>query len=372
MLNKNEIKLGLVRFIDNISYCYNTFLSIIFYYIFSQQKLHVHKPFNGYHPAILITGTSVGIGHDAALTLAKKGYTVFATVRKQKDLEDLKKKFEESIDDGGDGSDGGDGGDGDNDNNNRGRLIPVIMDVTKKKDIDDVFDKVKEEIEKERIPFVGLINNACLAVYLPIDMTNDDCFKGIFEINVMGAINVTKKFMPLLRKSHGRVINLGSMASWSGSPTMGMYSASKAAIRSLTSIWRMECRPLGAVVTRLTERQASIWKDFTDFNSLSSSPSSSEINSKYFDPKHDMSSNELSIYENANRMIAKLSGDFVSNAIPPFVVTDAIIHALSSPYPKNTYYVGLDSRIVAGLIWLLGDRIVEAVIVRALNNNVTQ
>ncbi|CAJ0636916.1 2696_t:CDS:2 [Entrophospora sp. SA101] len=65
-----------------------------------QQKLHVHKPFNGYHPAILITGTSVGIGHDAALTLAKKGYTVFATVRKQKDLEDLKKKFEESIDDG--------------------------------------------------------------------------------------------------------------------------------------------------------------------------------------------------------------------------------------------------------------------------------
>nr|CAG8434605.1 7891_t:CDS:2 [Entrophospora candida] len=316
MLNKNEIKLGLVRFIDNISYCYNTFLSIIFYYIFSQQKLHVHKPFNGYHPAILITGTSVGIGHDAALTLAKKGYTVFATVH-----------------------------------------------------IDDVFDKVKEEIEKERIPFVGLINNACLAVYLPIDMTNDDCFKGIFEINVMGAINVTKKFMPLLRKSHGRVINLGSMASWSGSPTMGMYSASKAAIRSLTSIWRMECRPLGAVVTRLTERQASIWKDFTDFNSLSSSPSSSEINSKYFDPKHDMTSNELSIYENANRMIAKLSGDFVSNAIPPFVVTDAIIHALSSPYPKNTYYVGLDSRIVAGLIWLLGDRIVEAVIVRALNNN---
>lgn len=66
------------------------------------------------------------------------------------------------------------------------------------------------------------------------------------------------------------------------------------------------------------------------------------------------------------RMVGKWSERFVSKAAPPDIVTDAIIHALIAPFPKNTYYVGLDARIIATLNWLFGDRISEAVQARVL------
>ena len=65
-------------------------------------------------------------------------------------------------------------------------------------------------------------------------------------------------------------------------------------------------------------------------------------------------------------MVAKRSTLITSKAIPPALVTDAILHALTAPYPKNTYYVGLDARFVAFASWLLGDRIIEAVQAKAL------
>jgi hypothetical protein len=77
---------------------------------------------------VLVTGASTGIGEDAAVTLAKKGFLVFAGVRKAEDGEKLKEQ-EPSI-------------------------VPVILDVTQQAHIDKAVAFVTSELAKRKVPLV--------------------------------------------------------------------------------------------------------------------------------------------------------------------------------------------------------------------------
>ncbi len=52
----------------------------------------------------------------------------------------------------------------------------------------------------------------------------------MFDVNIFGAWEMTASFMPLLKKSHGRVVNISSIAGAVGMPNIVAYSASKAAV----------------------------------------------------------------------------------------------------------------------------------------------
>ena len=58
----------------------------------------------------------------------------------------------------------------------------------------------------------GLVNNAGILYALPIEMTPLDIFKRTADVNLWGMIDVTKTFLPLLKKARGRVINFSSAA----------------------------------------------------------------------------------------------------------------------------------------------------------------
>ncbi|CAI2167397.1 17710_t:CDS:2 [Funneliformis geosporum] len=341
----DEVLIHLTLVIDYITYAYNTLVSFILIKFLNQTPLHVHTTSQSYHPAVLVTGTSSGIGRDVALTLAKQGYTVFATVRREDDAEELKNTFAEF------------------DNVMNGSLLPLIMDVTNKDDIQKAYNSVRSTIGRE-IPFVGLVNNAAFILYVPLEIASESCNEDSFNTNYFSIVNLTKKFLPLLRESRGRVVNIGSIASWGPAPSMGIYSATKAALRAITQVWRMETRSMGmhfsliepgVVATRFTENQLKAYRNFVSFTS----------NSKYHDITYNITSNAIESYENLFRMIAKRSSLFTAST-PPAVVSDAIVHALTAPYPKNTYYVGLDARLIAVASWFFGDRIFEAVQAKAL------
>ncbi|CAG8446582.1 9827_t:CDS:2 [Dentiscutata heterogama] len=304
-----------------------------------QKPLQVHVPTQNYHPAVLITGTSAGIGRETAFTLAKLGYTVFAGVRKKDDVDDLIAAFREC------------------DNPKEGRLIPIILDVTNKEHIQNAYDHIQSTIGHE-IPFVGLINNAALVVYLPMEIASEDAFLNSFNTNYFSIVNLTKKFLPLLRESGGRVINIGSIAAWENSAVMGIYSATKAAVRVMTRIWRMETREMGVhfaliepgiIVSRLNDQTTSNFRNFKSFSSLSD----------YYSTSQEDNSKAIVEYEKLYKAVAKCSENF--RASPTEIAADAILHALTALYPKNTYYVGLDAKVLASVNWLLGDRIAEAV-----------
>ncbi len=82
-------------------------------------------------------------------------------------------------------------------------------------------------------------------------LTNDslDGFREELETNVIGPLNVTRSFAPVLRDNGGgAVVNILSALSWMTSPEVGGYSASKAAAWSLTNVTRGELRDQGTQV----------------------------------------------------------------------------------------------------------------------------
>lgn len=58
----------------------------------------------------------------------------------------------------------------------------------------------------------GLVNNAGVLHFGPIEWTPLDVFRRTADVNLWGMVDVTKTFLPLIKKARGRVVNLSSMA----------------------------------------------------------------------------------------------------------------------------------------------------------------
>ena len=58
----------------------------------------------------------------------------------------------------------------------------------------------------------GVVNNAGVWYAAELEMTPDHLFKRVMDVNLMGAVAVTKAFMPLLRQAKGRIVNMTSVA----------------------------------------------------------------------------------------------------------------------------------------------------------------
>ena len=91
---------------------------------------------------ILISGASTGIGHHAAVTLAEKGYHVFAGVRKEKDVEMIKQTKQSN-------------------------LYPIILDVSEHDSCVNAMNFITQETKRLNLPFIALVNNAGVSRKLP-------------------------------------------------------------------------------------------------------------------------------------------------------------------------------------------------------------
>ena len=58
----------------------------------------------------------------------------------------------------------------------------------------------------------GVVNNAGIWYISELDMTPERIFRQVMEVNLFGTIRVTKMFLPLIKRSKGRVVNMGSVA----------------------------------------------------------------------------------------------------------------------------------------------------------------
>ncbi|KAJ1939065.1 hypothetical protein FBU59_004244, partial [Linderina macrospora] len=296
----------------------------------------VHHPSSDYHPAILVTGTSSGIGHDTAIALASKGFTVFAGVRRWEDGARVENDFLDSIkpqtiyenrwarpswferllanihrslgaseeqpemeassdDDEAtvvpqtvtsrrlrrrkqrlQGTNGKTEHFDPNAVSARGQsapeyeqmvretgtIIPVILDVSDKQSIDDAFDKVSEELEKRGIPLVGLVNNAGVTASGPMDIAATNFIDYCMAVNFAGPVSVAQKFMPLLRTSSGRIVNVSSIMAWLIGPGFGVYCASKAALSAASRAWHFELANSGMSVSVVEPglTRTALWK----------------------------------------------------------------------------------------------------------------
>mgnify|MGYP000438121334 CR=1 FL=1 len=56
----------------------------------------------------------------------------------------------------------------------------------------------------------GLVNNAGVHYFAELEMTSDTILRRVLDVNLFGTINVTRAFLPLIRKSKGRIVNVSS------------------------------------------------------------------------------------------------------------------------------------------------------------------
>lgn len=167
---------------------------------------------------VLVTGASSGIGRKITERLAGAGQRVYATARKDADLDALG-----AIE----------------------RVHPLQLDVTDPQQIAAAVAEVKSAGRG----LYGLVNNAGLATMDAILDSDEDEFELVMAVNVRGVYRVTKAFAPLVIASRGRIVTIGSISGILAQPGIGSYSMSKHAIEAFTDVLAGEMRPTGVAVS---------------------------------------------------------------------------------------------------------------------------
>jgi NAD(P)-dependent dehydrogenase (short-subunit alcohol dehydrogenase family) len=160
-----------------------------------------------------ITGGNNGIGLAAAKELGRRGAKVVISGRDEKTL------TEAAISLGGD-------------------VLAVRADVSRLADLDKLFASTKERFGSIDVLFV----NAGIGKFAPVEQTTEALYDEVMDINFKGAFFTIQKALPLLKDGGAIVINT-SVVSRKAIPTWSVYSASKAALRSLTRTLAAELLP---------------------------------------------------------------------------------------------------------------------------------
>ncbi len=276
--------------------------------------------------AVVITGTSTGIGKACALTLDKAGFQVFAGVRKETDATTIKQDASE-------------------------RLTPIMIDVTDQQSIETAAKTVENAVGEAGIK--GLVNNAGMPSGGMIEFVPIEDVRKILEVNVVGQIAVSQAFIPLLRKAKGRIVNMGSVAGRFSGPFMGTYAASKFAFEAITDSLRVELQSWGIFVTIIEPGAIAtpIWDK-------------AKSNADRMDSK--VPDDAKVLYGTAITSMRKAVDRVSSEAISTDYVAQAVLHALTSARPKTRYLVGKDARVQAAIAKLLPDRLRDKLITRLL------
>jgi len=124
----------------------------------------------------------------------------------------------------------------------------MALDVTDKKSIDAFVREISKKFGRIDV----LVNNAGGALGLaPIEKAVDEDWIGMWKVNVLGLMWMTRACLPLLRKAkHGHVVNIGSIAGFETYKGGAGYTAAKHAVRAITRTLRLE---LNGEPVRVTE-----------------------------------------------------------------------------------------------------------------------
>lgn len=131
-----------------------------------------------------------------------------------------------------------------------GSIRPMIMDVLSSASITAAVEEVTNVVN-EVCPLVGVVNNAGLCLIAPMELTDQKAVRDVFEMDFWAYVSVIQAFLPLIKKSQGRFINIGSYGGFVNPPMWVAYSAVKAAIEGMTRAWRFELEPFGVGMTTI-------------------------------------------------------------------------------------------------------------------------
>jgi NAD(P)-dependent dehydrogenase (short-subunit alcohol dehydrogenase family) len=200
----------------------------------------------------LVTGASSGIGRAIAKRFADDGARVYLTGRRKDELEAAAKDI---------GPD----------------AVAVQCDVSQAADLDRLMDVIRGDGRQ----LDAVVANAGLGDGARLQDATEEQFDFVFGVNTKGSLLTVQKSLPLLARP-ASVILLGSTTIHQGADRMGLYAASKAAVRSLGRTWAAELAPRdvrvnvitpGPIATPAIERLAArLGQNTEDFHKVLASP----------------------------------------------------------------------------------------------------
>lgn len=161
----------------------------------------------------VVTGASSGIGRATALRLARDGYHVYATIRRERDGVELAQAAV-------------------------GFITPLLLDVRSPVHIAEAARAVDRCLADRGLDV--LVNNAGYGVFAPLEGVSMDAFRDQLDVNVSAQLAVTQAFLPMLRRARGRIVMIGSLAGRITMPFAGPQAASKRAVVALADALRLE------------------------------------------------------------------------------------------------------------------------------------
>ena len=270
-------------------------------------------------PTVLITGCSSGIGYASAHLLHARGWRVVASCRKQQDVDRLR-------------------GEG---------LQCVRLDYEDAASIETGF---REALEIAGGRLDALFNNGAYAIPGCVEDLPTDALRQIFEANLFGWHDLTRRAIPVMRaQGHGRIVQNSSVLGLIALKYRGAYNATKFALEGLSDTLRIELAGTGIQVATIEPGPIA-----TKFR----------INARpQFERWIDWeNSANREFYE--RKMIPRLNageGDTQPFELPAEAVARKLVHALESPRPKPRYYVTTPTYALGVLKRLLPARLLDKV-----------
>jgi 2-keto-3-deoxy-L-fuconate dehydrogenase len=118
------------------------------------------------------------------------------------------------------------------------RIVAIKADVTDQNSVDAAVASVVERFGGIDI----VVNNAGIGAVGTVADNDDDEWRRVYDVNVLGMVRIMRSTLPYLRRSrHPAVVNTASIASWAGLPSRACYSASKGAVYALTLAMAADC-----------------------------------------------------------------------------------------------------------------------------------
>jgi NAD(P)-dependent dehydrogenase (short-subunit alcohol dehydrogenase family) len=154
--------------------------------------------------AVLVTGSTGGIGTATVGLLRRRGFTVYAGARGRAD-------FGPEV-----------------------RVLP--LEVTDPESVAAAAKRVAGEVDG----LWAVINNAGVIVQGPLELVPADEWRRQLEVNTLGPASVIREFLPLLRAGSGRIVNVSAPTGRVAMPLLGALSASKAGLEAMSNALRLE------------------------------------------------------------------------------------------------------------------------------------
>ena len=266
--------------------------------------------------AVLITAAASGIGAACTKMLVQQGWWVLAGVRNTTQGETLRQQT-------------------------GGQITPLLLDVTDAELIQAAAEHVRALLDQTQSALIGVVNTATREHHGPLELLPLAFVRQELEVDCLGTLAVIQAFLPLLRRSRGRIVNFSSVTGRCVFRGIGASCAAKYAVEAISDALRLELAPWGihvaviepgAVATPLWDKTQQAFEDL---------------------PNHVPQEKLRLYYPSWPEAVQRAKADqemYVRMAMPPERIAHAVCHVLTSRKPKTRYLVA--DWQTRGLIWL--------------------